>query len=189
MLGSKIRTLRQNKGLTLTELARDTQTTAGYLSQLERDMVDPSLSTLRKIAKALDTPLFTLLDDQDKESELICAHKRQRLSFSDSNIIYELLTPHNLGNDSNSGLLMLTYRLAPTCWSSAERVSHVADECIYVQQGTLEVLVGDTVYTLHQGESIYIRENAPHNIYNPGPQEAVGISAMSPAVFFSTVRP
>ncbi len=60
MIPQKIRTLRQAKGLTLKELADKTQTTAGYISQLERGLVDPSLSTLRKIAAVLDTPLFGL---------------------------------------------------------------------------------------------------------------------------------
>ena len=55
MIPQKIRTLRQAKGLTLKELADKTQTTAGYISQLERGLVDPSLSTLRKIAAVLDT--------------------------------------------------------------------------------------------------------------------------------------
>ena len=54
MNGASIRQLRLAKGMTLQELAAQTRTTAGYLSQLERDLVDPSLSTLRKIAQALD---------------------------------------------------------------------------------------------------------------------------------------
>lgn len=189
MIGSKIRMPRQNKGMTLTELAKQTQTTAGYLSQLERDIADPSLSTLRKIAAVLDTPLFTLLDDQERQSEIIYANKRQKMSFSDSNIIYELLSPQSAGTENTPDLLVLTYHLSPRCWSSSERLSHNAEECIYVQEGNLEVLVGDRTYVLHEGDSIYIMENAPHNIHNPGPGTAIGVSAMSPAVFISTVRP
>ena len=60
MIHQKIRTLRQAKGLTLKQLADKTQTTAGYISQLERGLVDPSLSTLRKIAAVLDTPCLPL---------------------------------------------------------------------------------------------------------------------------------
>lgn len=189
MIGSKIRMLRQSKGMTLNELAKQTQTTAGYLSQLERDIADPSLSTLRKIASVLDTPLFALLDSQDRQSEIIYANKRQKISFSDSNIIYEVLSPQSSGPENGTDLLVLTYKLAPKSWSSSERISHNAEECIYVQEGTLEVLVGDQTYVLHEGDSIYIMENAPHNIYNPGPRQAVGVSAMCPAVFISTVRP
>lgn len=188
MIGAKIRLLRQNKGLTLTELARRTQTTAGYLSQLERDITDPSLSTLRKIAAVLDTPLFSLLDEQEEQT-IIHADKRHKVSFSDSNVIYELLSPQASGTENPPEMLVMTYQLSPSCWSSSERISHNAAECIYVQEGTLEVLVGEQTYILHEGDSIYIKENAPHNIYNPGPENATGISAMSPAVFISTVRP
>ena len=78
MIPQKIRTLRQAKGLTLKELADKTQTTAGYISQLERGLVDPSLSTLRKIAAVLDTPLFALMDTRETPSAVVRSEKRQK---------------------------------------------------------------------------------------------------------------
>ena len=42
MIGAKIHRYRMKKGLTLQELAGRTMTTAGYLSQLERDLTEPS---------------------------------------------------------------------------------------------------------------------------------------------------
>lgn len=187
MNGSKIRQLRLAKGLTLNELASLTQTTAGYISQLERDLVDPSLSTLRKIAQTLDIPLFSLLDSSDEAAMVIRHNKRQKIAFSDSNVILELLTPKSV--TVSEDVFVLTFALPAQNWSNDERVSHNVDECFYAQKGQLEVLVGDTSYVLHEGDSIYIKANTPHNIYNPGPQTAVGISAMSSAFFVSTARP
>lgn len=189
MTGHKIRQLRQNKGMTLNELAEKTQTTAGYISQLERDIVDPSLSTLRKIAAVLETPLFALLDSRDTQSAVVYADKRQKMTFPDSSVIHELLTPTAAGNEKAPGLLMFTSQLAPGCWSNEERISHNSEEWIFAAKGTLEILAGDKTYVLQEGDCIYLKENIPHNVYNPGPKKAVSISAMTPSVFISTVHP
>ena len=187
MNGTKIRQLRLARGLTLQALAKKTQTTAGYLSQLERGLVDPSLSTLRKIAQVLNTPLFALLDSQDDAARIIRRDKRQKIAFADSNVILEILTPKY--EFAPGEIFLLTFTLGAKKWSNDERVSHDVDECFYAQKGELEVLVGDTTYCLREGDSIYIRANTPHNIYNPGDGEAVGISAMSSGFFVSVARP
>ncbi|EET84441.1 transcriptional regulator, XRE family [Clostridium carboxidivorans P7] len=66
MLGPKIREIRQEKGLTLNELADKTGLTASYLSQIERNIIDPSLSSLRKISLSLEVPIYTFLTDEKK---------------------------------------------------------------------------------------------------------------------------
>ncbi|MCQ2558514.1 MAG: XRE family transcriptional regulator [Oscillospiraceae bacterium] len=187
MNGAKIRQLRLAKGMTLQELARQTQTTAGYLSQLERDLVDPSLSTLRKVAQVLNTPLFSLVDSQDDAVRIVRSGKRQKIAFADSNVILEVLTPKS--ESTPEEVFVLTFALGAQKWSNDERVSHNVDECFYAQKGELEVLIGDATYFLHEGDSIYIRANTPHNIYNPGPETAVGISALSSGFFVSVARP
>lgn len=187
MNGSAIRQLRQAKGMTLQELAAQTQTTAGYLSQLERDLVDPSLSTLRKIARALDTPLFSLVESQDDAARIIRRDRRQKIAFPDTNVTLEILTPKF--ETAPGEVFVMTFALGARKWSNNERVSHNVDECFYAQKGELEVLVGRSTYYLRQGDSIYIRANTPHNIYNPGDEAAVGISAMSSGFFVSTAKP
>ncbi|MGN1344505.1 MAG: helix-turn-helix domain-containing protein [Traorella sp.] len=182
MIGDKIRQLRQSKGLTLKQLSERTQTTAGYISQLERNLVDPSLSTLRKIAAVLEIPMFSLLDDND--SLLVESHKRQKMTFPDSSVIHELLTPAH-----TTSFLMLTTRLAPQTWSNEEPISHNCQEWIFVMKGTIEVYTPQNNYILNTGDSIYIKENTPHNIYNPHQNESICISSMTPAVFISSVHP
>ncbi|NMB12297.1 MAG: helix-turn-helix transcriptional regulator, partial [Firmicutes bacterium] len=56
-LGSQIRTTRNEKGLTLAEVAEATGLTASLLSQVERDITSPSVSTLKKIGDALGVPV------------------------------------------------------------------------------------------------------------------------------------
>jgi transcriptional regulator with XRE-family HTH domain len=60
-LGALLRAERLAKGLSLRDLAARTGVSNAYLSELERGRHEPSLSILRAIAGALDTPLGPLL--------------------------------------------------------------------------------------------------------------------------------
>lgn len=60
-IGGKIKMLRQANGLTLEELANRSELTKGFLSQLERDLTSPSITTLEDILEALGTNLQEFL--------------------------------------------------------------------------------------------------------------------------------
>ncbi|MBV9004324.1 MAG: helix-turn-helix transcriptional regulator [Solirubrobacterales bacterium] len=60
-LGALLRAQRLAKGLSLRALAARTRVSNAYLSELERGRHEPSLSVLRAIASALDTPLGPML--------------------------------------------------------------------------------------------------------------------------------
>ena len=60
-LGALLRAERLAKGLSLRDLAARTNVSNAYLSELERGRHEPSLSVLRTVAAALDTPLGPML--------------------------------------------------------------------------------------------------------------------------------
>ncbi len=59
-LGEKIRTAREARGLTQAELATRAQVAQGYLSYLEQDQREPSLSIAARLAHELEIPLDEL---------------------------------------------------------------------------------------------------------------------------------
>ena len=59
-IGQRIRHYRQLQGITLKTLAEKVGVTSSMLSQIERDLANPSLNTLRAISAVLDVPLFRL---------------------------------------------------------------------------------------------------------------------------------
>jgi transcriptional regulator with XRE-family HTH domain len=64
-IGGTIKTLRQEKNITLPALAESAGLSKGLLSQIENSAdANPSLSTLYKIAEALDEPLSTILETE-----------------------------------------------------------------------------------------------------------------------------
>ena len=56
-IGKKIKELRVMKGLTQEELADRSELSKGFISQLERDLTSPSISTLVDILQCLGTDL------------------------------------------------------------------------------------------------------------------------------------
>jgi len=60
IIGDTIRTMRKEKELTLKQMSRRTGLSISLLSQIERAESSPSISSLYKIALALDTPIQAL---------------------------------------------------------------------------------------------------------------------------------
>ena len=61
LVGARVRRLRTERGLTLTQVAQQTGLNVGYLSQVETDKASPSLETLAAIADAFAVPLTWLV--------------------------------------------------------------------------------------------------------------------------------
>ena len=69
-IGQKIRQLRTQNNLTLEELASRSELTKGFLSQVERNLTSPSVSTLEDILEALGTDLASFFKDS-KENKVV----------------------------------------------------------------------------------------------------------------------
>jgi transcriptional regulator with XRE-family HTH domain len=56
-LGNSIKVIRTAREISQRDLARDLKISANYLSLIESDKREPSLSFLKKLAKALNVPM------------------------------------------------------------------------------------------------------------------------------------
>ena len=63
VIGSTIRKLRKERGLTLKQMARRTSLSVSLLSQIERAESSASISSLYKVALALDTKITRLFGE------------------------------------------------------------------------------------------------------------------------------
>lgn len=178
MLGEKIRAKRMEKKLTLKDLAQRTGVTQGFLSQVERSLTDPSITSLRRIAHALDVPIFYFLMDEAKSSPVVRRNERQVLKFPDSHLSFELLSP-----DLNRSLEMMMARLEPGAVTCDVPLTHPGEENIVVIQGEMKIQIGEDVHILAEGDSIYYFSSIPHKIWSIGTEDLVFISAITPPAF------
>jgi len=169
--------------MTLNELASKTDVTASYISQVERDIIEPSLSSLRKIAVALGVPLFTFLHNDTIDPVVVRAAERRKLDLPESSIVYEFVTPMVSDQKVQPKMEIIYFTLAAKSWTSEENITHEADECIFVIEGELQVYLEDKSYHLMAGDSIYIKENIGHRFYNPTDAVIKGITNITPAIY------
>lgn len=178
MLGFKIRAKRKELGLKLKELAAKTDLTPGFLSQIERELAEPSITSLRKISKALNVAVFYFLMSDDEEKVVIRKNERKKLNFPDSHITYELLSP-----DLNRQMEMFMGELEPGAMTCDEPLAHPGEEVTYVLKGNMWIKIGEDEYTLEQGDTIYYFGNIPHQIINMGKDDLIFISTITPPLF------
>lgn len=188
MLGEQVRNVRKSRGITLKELAEQTGLSIGYISQIERDLTDPSLSTLRKLSEALDVPTYLFMGVAETDSRLT-TRKNEVITLSqpNSSIRYHLLTPMPSAEFVPQSLI-IRFELEPHSKDGERPVIHPSEEIIMIESGKLEVVIGTEKIHLEEGDSTLIRSNLPHMVVNETDQPVVGVSVFTPAIWFPTSR-
>jgi transcriptional regulator with XRE-family HTH domain len=180
MIGAKIRSRRGELALSLQELASLTNLTPSFLSQVERDQTEPSITSLRKIAEALTVPIFYFLMDAENHNPVVRKAQRRMLQLSASGVTYELLSPPDLVNRK---MEVVVTRMAPGVVGGDHPVTHTGEECIVVLRGSAAIWVADEEHLLVEGDAIYFNSAIPHRIRNAGEEELEILAAITPPAF------
>ena len=180
MLGERIRSVRKSKGFKLGDLAEITDLSSSYISQLERGIIEPSLTSLRKISNALNIPIYLLMDDVARENPVVRKDERVKMFYPNSAVSYELMTSVESGEKNGAKMLAAKFSLRPKTSESDEYSIHEAEEILVLVKGELEVTLGQETYKLKPGDTIYILGNVPHKIKNYGESFAEGYYIVSP---------
>ena len=181
-LGKRIKDLRIQKNMNAKELAYMAKISVGMLSQLENDLTQGSVETLRKIAKVLNTTLSQLFKEEEEniveanESQYVVRKEnRKKISFSDSLYNCELLVP-DLQGDIEFTLVRLSANRSSEESISKEKSEH----CIYVLDGEIVITLNKQEYVLQKRDSLRLNRQIPHKIENRSLKKASYISAITP---------
>lgn len=178
MLGDKIREKRQEQKLTIRQLAEGAGLTPGFLSQVERSLTEPSITSLRKISQILGVPIFYFLMEPQPAGMIVRKNERKVVRVGGSGVVFELLSP-----DFDRSIEMIIGRVEAGAVTCDEPLSHYGEENLLVLQGKMKILVGEEQFMLEEGDSILYRSSLPHKIWNLGDIELVFVSAISPPAF------
>ena len=179
-LGQKIQELRQKHNYTLRQLSKKSGCSLGFLSQVERDMVSPTIASLKKIADALDVNLIHFFDEPVNSQKIIVRkNERNKLVNPKSKVTYELLRPQF----SETSIQALIMKLEPGAFSGNDYHTHEGDEFALVISGQLEIHVGDDIYVLEPGDSALYKSTIPHKWKNPLDEPAEVIWVNTPPSF------
>ncbi len=204
-IGGRLKKQRHRLGFSLRELARRTDLTASFLSQVERGQANASLDSLRRISEALNVSMLYFLAEpaEDATEEItpattsaspepiksnptppprynpvVRAHNRPQLTFPDSGISYELLVP-----TLSRKMEVIRGEIPPGMRNVVRRLREPTEEFIYVLSGSLRVTLKDQVYILNPGDTIYFQGTDLLDLAAASDENAVWISVITPPVF------
>ena len=177
-IGKRIKQLRIKSDLTLEELASRSELSKGFLSQLERNLTSPSITTLEDITEVLGISLADFFKD-DKDERVVFKKADYYVDEKDDGKI-TWLVPMAQKNAMEPILYELdsqakTFVIKP----------HDGEEFGYVLKGriTIENNLKKEKYTLKKGETFYLRGNDEHYITNTGKDPSAFLWICTPPIF------
>ena len=179
-VGGDLRALRKARGLTLAELALKVGRSVGWLSQIERDLAEPTISDLRKLAEALDQPMSLFFGPADapehERGYIVRADNWRSLGSSEEGLVEQLLSP-----DLGGSFEIVRSVFAPGA-GLTDPAQRPTEEAGYIVSGVLELTISGRVFTLGPGDSFRIN-GEPYLWHNPGAEPCIAIWVISPPVY------
>ncbi len=163
-LGNQVRKLRNERSLTLQDLAGLTGLSKPNLSQIENNLVTPPIATLLKIATALGVPIGYFFQESPQQINMIVVRKEDRYGIAKGPHIshigyqYEPLAYPKIDKSMEPFIVEMEEREA----SDIVFNNHRGEEFLFVLRGSLEFCYGDDSVTLEEGDSLYFDSIVPH---------------------------
>ena len=178
-IGEKVKELRVGKGLNIKQLSELVECTPSLISQLERGKTDPSISMLKRIARALDANIVDFFMENIALNDVVTG-VRDRVDIQlrrwDAHI-------QSLVRNTTNKKMQPFYTVIRPGGGSHGLYSHDGEEFGFILSGELELVLDDKTHTVRKNESFYFSSQIPHNWGNPGKEDAVVIWVITPPTF------
>ena len=179
-LGADIRALRKARGLTLSDLADRLGKSVGWLSQVERDLSQPSIDDLRDMARVLDVSISSLFDNGSSKVEeagfVVRSGARRPIGSREAGLVEEMLSP-----DLTDDFEMVHSTFEPGA-ALKEFNQRPTQEVGYILSGSLRLWIGDKEFKVSQGDSFRIR-GEKYRWENPSHEPCNAIWVIAPPVY------
>jgi transcriptional regulator with XRE-family HTH domain len=190
LVGPRLRALREERGLSLRELARRLALSPSSISQIETGKLQPSVRTLSafvaEFGVTMDEVLFDPASPPDgvpaSVAEAVrsvaaptvavqCADGRPTVTVNPG-VTWERLM---FWPDEDVEFIEATYAPGGVSGPGGSLVRHSGQEFGHVISGTLHAVVGFDKFVLKAGDSITFPSSTPHRLGNEGSETARAI--------------
>ena len=192
-LGQSIRALREERRLSLRELARRVGVSPSFVSQIELGKASPSVGTLYSLLSVLGTTLDDLIGEPPTstgptfveadggggdtpsswprvDEPVQSADGRKRVEMS--GVAWERLTQDH---DPYVDFLHVEYAPGSSSCAPDQLMRHGGREYGYLLAGQLDIQVGFETYSLGPGDSIHFDSMTPHRLSNPSSEPSTAV--------------
>jgi transcriptional regulator with XRE-family HTH domain/KaiC/GvpD/RAD55 family RecA-like ATPase len=172
-LGTRLRELRNKRGLPQKEVADLVGVTSSTISQIESNLIYPSLPALLKLAEVLSVEVSSFFRAPAKSAggpvfSIKEAADVKLTGLAEADVKAKLLTPLDLEAKGEPYLL----EIPPRRSLSSHFFVHKGEELGYLLKGKLHLKMKNSTYTIRSGEVIYLNRDVPTQWKNPGPGPA-----------------
>jgi transcriptional regulator with XRE-family HTH domain len=168
-IGFQLRRERRVRGLRLKDVADKAGLSQSLISKIENNKTSPSLSTLHRVAKALGTSISALFAADESLDEVVQRPQERPIAGRVQSMVdwdgieAEIIVPYVSGR-----LLEGFVFVMEPGGHSGGTLRHEGEECGYVLEGRLELVVDEETHILNPGDSFFFNSERPHAYRNSG---------------------
>ncbi len=166
-IGRQVREYRIKLGMTVVDLSRQANLSAGMLSKIENGMTSPSLATLQSLSRALNVPVtaFFRKFEESRDATFVAAGQGLAIERRGTRAGHQYqLLGHSIGNKD---IVLEPYLVTLSEKSDVFPLfQHSGQEFLYVLEGEVTYRHGARLYAMKAGDSLFFDADAPH-----GPEE------------------
>ncbi len=180
-IGLKVRRLRQERRMTLQDLAAATGLSKPLLSQIENEQVIPPLGTLLRISKAFKVALQFFFQEEGHNEKCILTRAGESRRMYRRPAQDEPPQPyayHSLAfGKKHRNMEPFLIEFEPRQCHEGLQVCHEGEEFLFLLEGSLDLHYGEQVMTMAPGDSVYYDSSEPHGYVatGDGPTRAVAV--------------
>jgi len=167
-VGMRLRLLREQQGLSLRAVAERCGLSINAISQIERGENSPTVSSLHRLATALNVPITDFFQEETRQTTVF-VKRDLGLRSQSSGVMMESL---GIGL-FNQQLEPFRIVIQPGVGNMEDPISHSGEEFLHCLEGEVEYSIGDRKFRLEQGDSLLFDATQCHAYHNPTQKPAV----------------
>lgn len=172
LVARRLRSLRRERGVTLTALAAQTGFSVGHLSRLEKGERQPSIAALLHLARVYGVPVSTLVDVQDNGSYHVI-RSATAATHHGTDGTYTILS------GPRAGLAVVRVELGGG--QATDKAQHPGEEWLHVLAGEALLTIGGDELTLGEADSAHFDSSLVHQLVGAAGRSATVLIASTSA--------
>jgi transcriptional regulator with XRE-family HTH domain len=166
-IGPKLKRLRQDQRLSLQQLAAKAEVSAAAIHKIEGNDMVPTITTLLKIATALERPVSYFVDSDEGLLESVAVTRAtDRPAVFTPHVGIELAGVSGPYAPFRSAAAVATVEAGAT--SGTKPLVHAGEELVFLLAGSLTFTIAGERFKLGRGDSLHFIGDQPHYWANEG---------------------
>lgn len=171
-IGQRLRMLRESMEFSVERMAEAAEVTLEDYQAYEKGEKDFSFSFLYNAASVLGVDVLDIMSGESPKLSTCCVVRKgggyavdRRKAYSYKHLAFTF-------RDKQAEPFMVEVEPKPGMDKAPEQHAHDGQEFDYMVSGSMEFFIGDMVYKLEEGDSVYFNASSPHAMRAIGDEPA-----------------